>query len=641
MFFRRNSFKKTLGAFFLWLSGIATDKDAALVSFSGRDNIFYFDFPLRYGDKPKRTKTLPAGREITFFVRRPGNVESVEESEWINIFSSPEWKIFEKKTRFGNTALLRGVVGRSFTTPLRWRLNEEEKKTALKVARNALEKFLADGQWLEQSYFRNLPSRFHFKTDLDVAIWVKGQLRGSAVVESVNLSEGIAEAAIRASCDKRFKPLSKEELAATRIEITIIQNLFVPLSIKELKQNRIYPDKGYFLQNGERKGWFLPEVFNVRRFSSLDEFLAGLGNEKAGLPQDGYKSSEIFIFEVDDFIESEDHKEILSLFGPVVKSGVEFNPNSKFQILDSRLRLAADWLCRIQESDGNIPPIINSLTGKQTQIDWPRLAFTAWALAEFGKTVREKKYLLAAEKSFDYLRKYLIPDTGYLIPSYELTLAYFGRLCLAFGKPNDAVVAAGKIFERLNNLSFEPILFSQIASFLKVLPGDREKYSKALETICGMLKSSFEKNMQDNASMSPVRGAASNGVNLALWAELVNVFSGLDEEFSNRVADWLKQQQLPNGAFPDSTISDFVYVRGTGKILEVLALEPKKNKEAIETSLEWLLSTQYNDENTFFVLEEIRPRIIGGFRHDYFNQEAWIDATGHILLGAARLTTRQ
>ncbi len=35
----------------------------------------------------------------------------------------------------------------------------------------------------------------------------------------------------------------------------------------------------------------------------------------------------------------------------------------------------------IQEPDGNFPPDMNPLTNRHTQIDWPRLAFTAWALA--------------------------------------------------------------------------------------------------------------------------------------------------------------------------------------------------------------------------------------------------------------------
>ncbi len=608
---QRNSNQKIISAFFQWLSGMAVGKDAILVDFAGRKEFFYFDFPLRYGDKPNKTNTLPVGREITFIIRTPENRKSIEETKWIKIFSSPEWQIFENRNRCENTF------------PLRWRLNEEEKKTALRIARDALERFMFNGQRLEQQYFVILSPRFYFKTGLDVAIWAKGQLRGSAVLENFNLGEGIAEAAIRASRDSRFKPLSKEELAVARIEITIIQNPFVPISDRELKQNRIYPDKGYLLSYRDRKGWFLPEIFNVRRFSNLESLLSDLGHEKAGLMKDDYKNSDVFIFEVDDFIESADRSFVLTLWGPITKTDSIIH-NSEF--ITQHLRAAADWLCRIQEPDGNFPPVINPLTGSQTQIDWPRLAFAAWALAEFGKVIRGDKYVQAAEKSFSYLRNYLIPDSRFSISGYELTLAYFGRLSLALGKSKDATLAAEKILVSFDNISFEPILFAQIASFLKVLPDNVREYSQTLENICGILKNTFEKNKRENVSMS-----------LAAWAELMNVFSYTDNEFFIRVGEWLKSQQLPSGAFPESTFSDFVYARGSGKIFEVLTLEPERNKEAIEKVLTWLFSMQYNNENTFFISSENLPKISGGLRHDYFNQEAWIDAVSHLLLGGKRL----
>ena len=126
-------------------------------------------------------------------------------------------------------------------------------------------------------------------------------------------------------------------------------------------------------------------------------------------------------------------------------------------------------------------------------------------------------------------------------------------------------------------------------------------------------------------------------MNLAQWAELVNTFWGVDQPFAEKVLDWLKAQQLPSGAFPESTASDFVYTRGTGKISEVLALDPERNRTAIEAVLPWLIAMQYDEENTFFIPPEARPKILGAFRHDYLNPEAWVDSAGHVLLGGARL----
>src|SRR5207237_426194 len=124
-------------------------------------------------------------------------------------------------------------------------------------------------------------------------------------------------------------------------EITIMHQPHVELSGQEIKKNLIYPEKGYAALEGVQKGWYLPEVHNAKRFINLSEFLESLGTEKAHINSGHLQNAKAFIFEVDDFIESENQQESLSLFGPVVQSKI---PDSRFQILDSHLRAAADWL---------------------------------------------------------------------------------------------------------------------------------------------------------------------------------------------------------------------------------------------------------------------------------------------------------
>jgi hypothetical protein len=144
--------------------------------------------------------------------------------------------------------------------------------------------------------------------------------------------------------------------------------------------------------------------------------------------------------------------------------------------------------------------------------------------------------------------------------------------------------------------------------------------------ITGVLKNNFQKELKSGATM-----------NLAAWSELANTFWGIDNEFARKIFDWLKKYQLPNGAFAAETNSSFAYTRGTGKIFEILALNPKENNEEINKALFWLAAMQYTGENTFFIPPKNRHLIMGGLRHDYFNPETWIDAAGHFLLGASRL----
>ncbi|OGZ01715.1 MAG: hypothetical protein A3G64_02200 [Candidatus Liptonbacteria bacterium RIFCSPLOWO2_12_FULL_60_15] len=601
-----------LQAVFDWLSGITQERDIIFVETETRSEFFAFRFPLRYGDAPRKIAVRP--EESTFIVREGTARQAPSSQEWARIFSSPELAVFEQKDRMSGRA-----------QPLRWGLSEEEKSISLKIARDSLARFLRDDEKLDRPYFAVLPPLFFLNTDLDVALWVDGRLRGSCVLENRNLGEGIAEAAVMASRDARFKPLVNDELLHTRIEITVMHNLRIPLFSREWGPNVIYPEKGYLLEKDGRKGWFLPEVHNVRRFHDLENFLSDLTQEKAGLDYAAVQNASVVIFEVEDFVESEDHNKPLALWGPIMP--LPENGTRSYQFIVGRLKMAAGWLCRAQEPDGNIPPILDPLTGRVAkQIDWPRLAFTVWALAEFGKAVNEDIYINAAKKSFEYLKTYLLKNSGLKIQSYELTLAYFGRLSLALGNLSEAKDVAERIFRRLSMLPLETITLLQIVGFFDVLPQGQNKFSGAAQEIMKVLKDHLHRSLKNRED-----------INLSTWSEGVNTFGEADPEFAEQISDLLKSRQLPSGAFPESTMNEFVYARGTGKIFEVLALEPQKNKEAIDKALAWLLSMQYSEENTFFVPEGIRPGTLGAFRHDYFNHEAWIDSAGHFLLGGARL----
>jgi len=299
-----------------------------------------------------------------------------------------------------------------------------------------------------------------------------------------------------------------------------------------------------------------------------------------------------------------------------------------------------------QEPDGNFPPIINPISGHQTQIDWPRSAFSAWALAEFGALVNNENYIKASHKHLYYLKDQLDRKLPLANNVLFLTFAYAGQEALAlfkFSKKRDYYFIARtygeKILENENMLSYNPINHQQIASFFIELSYFDRKFFEPSLKLAEIAKADFENSLK-----------IGNTLNLAVYAELVNLFNKIFKftedkqykEFSTKVTKWLISHQLsqgPNGElgpFSESTTSNFVYARGTGKVFEVLAGLPEYQFEA-RKALAWLLIMQYNGENTFFVRPEILPKTIGGFRHDYFNHEAWIDSAGHFLLGGSRL----
>ena len=54
-------------------------------------------------------------------------------------------------------------------------------------------------------------------------------------------------------------------------------------------------------------------------------------------------------------------------------------------------------------------------------------------------------------------------------------------------------------------------------------------------------------------------------------------------------------------------------------------------------SFGWLRQMQYPVEGLYFVPTLEQNALVGGFRHDMGNPQAWVDASGHFLIGCARL----
>lgn len=295
-----NSHRRIINAFFLWLSGITTDRDAILVNFFGRKEFFYFDFPLHYGDAPKKTKTLPASRKITFIIREPQGGEFVEEEEeggWVKIFGSPEIEIFENKKRINGTA------------PLRWGLSNEHRNLLLRLARNAIRQALSQESQspLEcEINRRSVASPLLTRADVVVALWVKDKLRGARLIRDHHLAEAVIEGAIQATKDSRFLQIAKHELDDIRIEITILGTLKLPITNTMLRLNAVVPYLGYEMITPHTRGIFLPHVLKIKPPKDLDSHLRHLAEEKLHIPGGEYDAERhgINIFNVEDFIES-------------------------------------------------------------------------------------------------------------------------------------------------------------------------------------------------------------------------------------------------------------------------------------------------------------------------------------------------
>lgn len=168
-------------------------------------------------------------------------------------------------------------------------LNASEKKTALKLARTTLENhYLGTNKAVEISS----PALLR-KSGAFVTLNKGGRLRGCiGMIRPVEpLNKAIEHMAMAAALeDTRFTPVTKEELPALHIEISVLSPLKRIKSTDEIKVGR----DGIYLVSRGRSGIFLPQVPGMFGWD-LDEYLKQICG-KAGLPPDAWKDKDAQLY---------------------------------------------------------------------------------------------------------------------------------------------------------------------------------------------------------------------------------------------------------------------------------------------------------------------------------------------------------
>lgn len=186
-------------------------------------------------------------------------------------------------------------------------LGRQERKLLLELARSTL-----------RDRFRGRPAPAGLETRLAahprllgesgvfVTLRRRGELRGciGSLVGVEPLWRGVAANALRAAFeDPRFPPLAENELAAIRIEISVMTPL---RPVSGFRAVRLGTD-GVVLRDGAAQAVFLPQVAGETGWG-LDEFLGRLCL-KAGLDRDAYRTSptlKLAVFQAQVFAEGED-----------------------------------------------------------------------------------------------------------------------------------------------------------------------------------------------------------------------------------------------------------------------------------------------------------------------------------------------
>ena len=174
-------------------------------------------------------------------------------------------------------------------------LTQEEQRTCLKLARQALEHYFETGARLRSPVKSGTLKE---KRGAFVTLHVDGELRGCIgyPLPVKPLDETIIEMAVAAaSQDTRFDPLEPKELKKLKIEISV---LGLPEPVGDPGKVRV-GSHGIIVSKGFAKGLLLPQV-PVEHGWDRETYLCH-GCLKAGLPPDEWKKGaklEVFTAQV-------------------------------------------------------------------------------------------------------------------------------------------------------------------------------------------------------------------------------------------------------------------------------------------------------------------------------------------------------
>ena len=187
-------------------------------------------------------------------------------------------------------------------------LNEKEQKYLLKLARESIARSLKGDDSEPTAPPKDLPSpKLLERGGCFVSLHEHGDLRGciGCLEAREPLWLGVFHnARLAAFGDYRFAPLEENALAGLEIEISV---LTAPEPLKysspeDLLKKLVPLKHGVILRKGPCSATFLPQVWE--QLPGKEAFLAHLA-AKAGLPPDGWKSAEFFVYEAQVFKEGE------------------------------------------------------------------------------------------------------------------------------------------------------------------------------------------------------------------------------------------------------------------------------------------------------------------------------------------------
>ncbi len=191
-----------------------------------------------------------------------------------------------------------GYLSAAFLDKGEGMFNQAQKKELLKIARNSIEQYLENRKKPDVETDDNLLRQ---NMGAFVTLQKHGQLRGCignmSAIKPLYLT--IRDMAIAAAVqDTRFSPVTLAEMEDIDIEISALSPMEKIDDYKKIEAGK----HGVLVQMAGRSGVYLPQVA-VETGWNRDEFMNSLCAQKAGIPQNAWKTGQcdMYIFTAEVF----------------------------------------------------------------------------------------------------------------------------------------------------------------------------------------------------------------------------------------------------------------------------------------------------------------------------------------------------
>ncbi len=192
-------------------------------------------------------------------------------------------------------------------------MTKEEKQYLLEISRRTLEKYFKEKSILVLEEDSLKFPLLKEKRGVFVTLTQNGQLRGCIgnLIADKPVYQAIIENSLASALfDPRFPSLEKEELKDIKIEISVLSELKLLPSFRDINELIKYLEKkkpGLVIKKGANEATFLPQVWE--ELETAEDFLSQLCL-KAGLEPDAWKKLDLIMFEYEvEKVKEENQKE--------------------------------------------------------------------------------------------------------------------------------------------------------------------------------------------------------------------------------------------------------------------------------------------------------------------------------------------